>query len=244
MAEAPAEADAATLTYASDAARERLMAKFDSPLSDEQVAALAGAPDGSTVTVDKYGEIVVTRPDGSVSSVFINPGEDGPTLLNWRFIGPNGDPTVAVDPELLATQVRQAAELGIDNITTKSRVGSMDYAELPQLGYDASIEQVLTEARARDTLARLTLPPGVEGAQWLSEVLATPEGRAWWAEHGLNPSFVFDPTPGSKSWQQLDAYLQDHGLPGLDAGAPAEVAAAEPETTEQAQALLTTERQP
>lgn len=218
-AEAAAAAET-TVTFTSDAARTRLTNAFGQSLTDDQVAALAGAPPGSVVEADKYGQITVTAPDGRyTSSVYVHAAEadgGGPTLLNWRFEAPDGTNNIPVDAESLGRQVRQANELGVEGIHMKARSASADFEQLPRLGYDAPIAQVLVESESK------TLPAGLEGVQSLQELLTYPAGRDWWHVNGMNPGLDFDPHPGSLSWRILDEHLQGLGLPGLDAPAVSE----------------------
>ena len=202
-----------TVTYADDAVRQRISAALGRDISDNELANLAGAPPGSRIEVGRYGEITVTPPDGRyTSSVFVQaagPGDDGPMLLNWRFEGPDGANTIAVDPEALARQVKQANALGITDIHMKARYQSDDFWQLPDLGYDIPIGPALVESASKE------LPAGLEDVQTLQQLLAHPEGRAWWRAHGMNPGFDFDPRPGSLNWRILDAYLRAHGMEGL-----------------------------
>ena len=55
----------------------------------------------------------------------------------------------------------------------------------------------------------------VNGSQLddITAMRATAEGRAWWRENGqLAKSLTFDLTPGSTSWQTLQAYLRLHNI--------------------------------
>lgn len=205
----------ATLTYDNDAARLRMTHVFPTDPTDEQVANLAGAPPGSSVEVDRTRQITVTHADGTITSTVVIPSAQGPELLNWRYVGPDGTNAIAVDPQVLARQVKQANALGVESIHMKARDlnaerPSLDYWQLPQMGYDTTIENALVESLSK------VLPPGMEDVVMLSDLLATPEGRAWWIVNGRNPGLDFDPRPGSYSWRTLDALLKSLGLEGLD----------------------------
>jgi hypothetical protein len=67
----------------------------------------------------------------------------------------------------------------------------------PRMGFDAPIPPA-TPAR----------PAALAGCLRLSELMATPAGRAFWKAHGVQvPYMEFDLADGSLSWQTLDAYL-------------------------------------
>lgn len=201
------------VTYTSDAARERISRLFERVLTDAEIAGLAGALPGSQVEVGRGGEITVTAPRGRFySTTFVvpsDPGKTGPSLVNFEFRGKDSTNRIAVSPRVLATQVRQAHALGVDNIHMKGRQHSDDFEQLPQLGYDTTIKVALDESRSQ------TLPAGVGPVRMLSDLLATRAGAAFWHANGLNPGLDFDPHPGTHSWQTLDALLRSRHMRGL-----------------------------
>ncbi len=46
----------------------------------------------------------------------------------------------------------------------------------------------------------------------VSDLRATKEGRDWWKANGTTFEATFDPRPGSRSMQLLDAYMKEKGL--------------------------------
>lgn len=82
-------------------------------------------------------------------------------------------------------------------------------AELPRLGFNAPID-----AHFRAEMPGHQWPP--HGGRTLLEVLASPEGAAWWRDmhtamgHNLTLGLAFDTAPGSESMQTLGTYLREH----------------------------------
>lgn len=73
------------------------------------------------------------------------------------------------------------------------------YYTWARLGYDATIE--LPEA--------MRAPFGGAETVKLSEIMATPEGRAFWKEYGFEYSAKFDLAPDSYSMRTLRAYIEE-----------------------------------
>ena len=89
---------------------------------------------------------------------------------------------------------------------------SWGYHASPRMGFDATIPAA-TPAR----------PGALSGCVRLSDLMATPAGRAFWKAHGVQvPYMEFDLADGSLSWQILDAYLAPpvNEVPAAGAAAP------------------------
>jgi len=112
---------------------------------------------------------------------------------------------------IFARQVEAAARLGFEEIEAEGFRSPLSdewvgYYVWPRLGYDAP------------------LPRGMSGydvpgnARRLSQLMATPEGRAWWKEHGRTTNMRFKLEPDSKSRRVLDNYVaaKRPQLPKLD----------------------------
>jgi hypothetical protein len=97
-------------------------------------------------------------------------------------------------------QVQFAAEAGVVKIETHAARGQRmnGYYTWARFGYDAT----LPHYGVRDAL-----PPSLAGAERLSDLMATAEGRAWWKEKGDTIHAEFDLAEGSLSRRVLDAYL-------------------------------------
>ena len=76
------------------------------------------------------------------------------------------------------------------------------YYAWPRYGFDAPL--------SKDITARL--PEALASARTLLDLMATPEGRIWWRNHGRGLDVVFDLAPGSRSLQVLDEVLREKGV--------------------------------
>lgn len=119
----------------------------------------------------------------------------------------------------LRRQMEAAGKLGIARVQTDAAGGKGSgygkryngYYTWPRLGYDGPVP---TEY---DKGGKLKVPPelhpGVPRDKLLvSDLMATPEGREWWKANGTTFEASFDPRPGSRSMQVLDAYMKEKGL--------------------------------
>ncbi len=209
-----------TVTYASEKAREHLFARIGKPLTDAAVARLGGAYEpGSRVEVRQPSMLIVRGPgNASTATTYVQrAGAQDEELVLFRFglSAKDGSERIAVDPQALATQVRQARALGFTRISTKARGNRggpwQDALHLPRLGFDSPLNaNFMVEAN------HYPLPAGAEGATTLAEVLTHPGGTQWLRDSGLlTPSLYFDLAAGSQSMRTLDTYLREHGLPGI-----------------------------
>lgn len=126
-----------------------------------------------------------------------------------------------IGTKIFAQQVLAAQSLGINEISTSaagdktSRLSG--YYTWPRIGYDGKIPWGDISQEAKDVL-----PAQFKNAKMLSEVMETPEGRAWWKEYGTGAEVVFDTTPGSYSMRTLENRLSELGmsLKDLDTNTP------------------------
>ena len=103
-----------------------------------------------------------------------------------------------------AIQVESAVQAGYSRIETyaagshQNDLGLNGYYTWARLGYDAP----LTAAE------RKSLPPELAGARTVADLMATEDGAAWWKANGTGRRMVFDLSPGSRSRQALQHYLE------------------------------------
>lgn len=108
---------------------------------------------------------------------------------------------------MFTEQVVQAISMGFRAIETYA-AGSVTsrtfqgYAVWPRFGYDAPIHPHLLDY----------LPPGLQNAKKVSDLMATKAGREWWTEYGSSIDLKFDLLPGSKSRTFLASYLRVKGF--------------------------------
>jgi hypothetical protein len=119
---------------------------------------------------------------------------------------------------LLAQQVAHASNAGFKSISTEAaghgpkraaEIGETSdmngYYTWARYGYDAPISNILSP-KVQENVAK-----AFPKAKRISDVMATPEGRAWWKDNGSGFMGEFDLTPGSKSMKVFEAYLKAKG---------------------------------
>ena len=148
-------------------------------------------------------QTIYQHPDGSLVSY------QNVTAIRKKFRGGLG-------ARLFADRAKELAAAGVDRIENHAARGQgwNGYATWPKLGYDAPLPSHM----------QASLPRGLQGAKTVLDLHQTPEGEAWWKKHGDSIDMKFDLTPGSRSWQKLNAYRESKGLPAIDLD-PAQVQA-------------------
>lgn len=171
-------------------------------VSDEALAALAGLRSARMVLDHDEGTVYLrgTQPMGqgaaSASRQIYRDEAGRLTLYNEAFVIPGDAQGSGEGSRAFGQQVEAAAAIGVEQILAECARGRgmNGYYTWARLGYDAE----LPEWAQRET-----------GLRTISELMATPEGRAWWKEHGQTFAGTFDPRPGSQSRRILDAYLRE-----------------------------------
>lgn len=190
---------------------------FGRPLTHEEIVALSVAPAGSEVRVFRKGTGLefYSSSERHEASRVVSRNDAGELVLdNYSLeIYATGS---GLGTKLLARQVETAGSLGISKITTHAvrNADSNGYYTWPRLGYDAELGSRLRAKFSLNAPDKLTQQVVGEKAT-LSELLATPEGRAFWKEYGATTPMTFDPTPGSRSRQVLAAYIAERFGGGL-----------------------------
>lgn len=179
---------------------------------------LLGSPNGTEV---------FTRPIGEKMQLYL----DHPDVTFWfRSVTSNGDGTLHVHNEVFflkpramgngfgsdafAAQVQGCFAQGVDAISTIAGKGGKASEKMngfytwARLGYDAPL--------ANDFVRRL--PKELKGAKTVQDLMATKEGAEYWKQNGYMSHMRFDLTPGSRSLQALNAYLESKGKPKIDVG--------------------------
>jgi hypothetical protein len=91
------------------------------------------------------------------------------------------------------------------------------YYTWPRLGYDQSIRKPNGQPYYHLQEAAERFPE----AKSVQDILSTPEGREWWKANGQELTDTrFDLTPGSRSMQILDAYLEEKAAAKSPTSAP------------------------
>jgi hypothetical protein len=179
-------------------------------LADQQIAALAGAVPGTTVLV-RGGLLLVSGP-GVSADVFVSHDDQGHLALG-QIRAEYASPRARA--EALSAQVRAARTLGVEHIGAKVHGGIADqnWALMPQLGYDASVERVAHELHVGRDLnqPRATIPAHLASARTYYDLW---RGDPQWLQSVvMNPDLTFDTRAGSRSSKRLAAYLRTHRTP-------------------------------
>lgn len=187
------------------------------PEEKVEYARLTGAPDGARIRLDKGGYSGLgSSGGGPIRAEIKHPeyerisertidkanGQIHNDLLKLKKTAPDG-----LGTRIFASQVQEAAAQGFKTIVTYAagdarQAGWNGYYTWPRLGYDALLQP--WEASR--------LPPNLRGATTVLDVMATPEGRAWWKANGAGREMTFDLRPGSRSRKTLDAYLAEKNI--------------------------------
>lgn len=190
--------------------QKKIKELFGRELSPEELASLANAPSGSTVKVLDAGRDrleVYSNSERHDAVRFVKRDHNGDLVLeNSSFeVFENG---TGLGSKLLARQVDAAQKLGVKLIETHAARGddtANGYYTWPRLGYNADL----------DGLDRKSITEGMDGplkdlylkAETVQDLFRLPGGLEAWRLRGNGKSMSFDPTPGSRSRQVLDAYI-------------------------------------
>ncbi len=192
---------------------------FDRPVTHADVATLAGVPDGheATIAVRPHGITVTSDHDGVYIHRIISRDSKGKTYIkNDVFTVSKDQQGKGIGLSVFGRQVEHARRLGIDRIDTvaarsydtENRQGLIGYKVWPKFGYDAKLADVTSDRN------RLTLPKGLKKSKNVSDLMKSPEGRAWWEENGGSAEMSFDLKAGSLSGRVWDAYRDSKGGKG------------------------------
>lgn len=167
-----------------------------------EIASLVGAPDGSRVivTASESGTVTANIADLKMTMVRYIKQKDGvPVIKNDLFVV--HDKGKGVGSEIFASQVENAARLGVARIETEASRGDASnilngYYTWPRLGYDGPLPDGLPDR-----------PAGLAAARRVSDLMGSEEGRAWWKANGVTVDLEFDLAEGSLSRRTLDSYM-------------------------------------
>jgi GNAT superfamily N-acetyltransferase len=190
---------------------------FGKDVTPQEIAALTGAPPGSYALIrsalggrleinvfgpgfemrdissyfDRHGQFTMTRVisrDASGNLVMYNDN----FMMNEAYQGHG------LGTKIFSDEVAALRQQGFDRIDTHGEAGTgyNGYYTWPRLGYTGDLPRM-----------NVDLPPGLEHVKTVQELMATPEGRAWWKANGQAIDLTFDLTPGSYSDRVLNAYL-------------------------------------
>jgi GNAT superfamily N-acetyltransferase len=247
-AKAPASKAKVAIAGGADAKKtERLATKLLGKGALDKIPSVVGAPDDATVKVypDKGGYHLWVEVDHPAFNQTMKRriSHDGKQayIKNDLIDIKKSARGSGLGAEIFARQVEWAREHGIGYIECHAAKNDASgspyfngYYTWPRLGYDAYLDQEGDyehpgdEAKAKEAMAKF-------GAETVQEVMATPEGRAWWKANGYGLTTAkFKLEPGSRSSAVHDAYLDELAAKKAP---PAAQAHAEPANNEAAEEI-------
>jgi GNAT superfamily N-acetyltransferase len=176
-----------------------------------EAANMIGAADGSLIeltAVDNAYEFEVTGPLLQNAMMRrLRTDVSGHVMHNDHFALKPAFRGQGIGARSFALQVAALSTLGITRIKTYAAGSSVEkayngYYTWPRLGYDAPLT-------AQEIAA---LPPALQSARSVLDLMTSEAGRAWWKTHGGPRVMVFDLSPGSRSQRVLQAYLKNKGI--------------------------------
>lgn len=199
-----------------EAAYKMLDEALGTKLRQKEIASLVGAPHNAKVTVRPLAtmadakvvgaEIDWRAPNGAAAQRLIERKGDQLVVSNEHFMVPKEEQRSGLGTAAFVRQVQSAKNLGFSHIETVAASGGEfnGYYTWPRLGYDGPLQPI--------TL--VSLPPNLQTATRVSDLMRTPEGRDWWKQHGRTISLEFDLAKDSLSNRVLAEYVAERKAAG------------------------------
>lgn len=214
---------------------EVAQAMFGHTLSNDELAALVGAPDGSFVNIEAAGgfdtlSISLAAPDWNAETPWNAPQPSYSairelTLSNGELVMHNETFFIhnqdlqgqGLGAQVFSDEVQTLSKLGVDRIDTYAAGtgaqpgGANGYYTWPRFGYVGELPDESLQA-LQSAVASGDVPSSWAQYTTVQELMQTPEGRAWWKTNGSDIQVSFDLHPDSLSMRLLNAYLREKGL--------------------------------
>jgi SPP1 gp7 family putative phage head morphogenesis protein len=189
--------------------------------SVEHLAGLVGAPDDARVAVSinrvgssslpgSHATVYVDHPMYTAARSVAMDAEGNKSIHNDSFFMKSQKGT-GLGTKVFSDQVANMRASGYDHIETWAAKGPgmNGFYTWARLGYDQKISE-FRDKRTRDRILK-----SFPDAKSIQDVMATPEGRAWWKKNGTNMRHaVFDLKEGSRSLKVLGEYLKERAERG------------------------------
>jgi hypothetical protein len=177
---------------------------FGRRLAPAEYAGLAGAPDDAHVEVGTldgglYLEMYQPVIYGYHAVRLVQSAQSNRVIVNDGFwIARKWMQRRGLAVQVLDRQLRYAAALGIRRIETTAgrRPWENGYYAWPRLGFDGPLPLE----------TRRNLPPELEHARSVLDLMESEPGRLWWRNHGTTTQVAFALTAGSRSWHVFRRY--------------------------------------
>jgi GNAT superfamily N-acetyltransferase len=177
-------------------------------VTPEHVASMIGAPDDAYVVLRTAGSnlyVKLIHPLVKQYTCVMSIHNDKPQILNQSIYIADNMTGKGIGTDLLSRQVAAASVAGVSKITCVASgakgSGENGYYTWPALGFDAPISKL-----NRDVIKKAK--KAYPDAKRVSDIMKTPEGRAWWKENGDTFTADFDLKPTSLSMSLLDNYVK------------------------------------
>jgi hypothetical protein len=190
---------------------------FGRRLGLSEYAGLTGASDRDVVDVGTLAEDLYLEIHGPPALpcrvvVVLRSTPDGPVIVNESFhILLRSCQNGGLGLSVFSRQVDGARRLGVNRIETVA--GRRDYENgyytWPRFGFDGRLAAAI----------RQLLPPRLDGADTVLDLMASAPGRRWWKRYGVPLRVAFDLSDRSRSWSVLRRYQSRRwGRAKIDAG--------------------------
>jgi SPP1 gp7 family putative phage head morphogenesis protein len=167
-------------------------------ITAEDIATLAGASDGATVTFSQEGNILTIKaehPGYTITRTIDLSQTEGFTIVNQEMFFTKANQELA--PLVLARQVQQAQKLGFTNMTAQAD------ATLAKIGYNLDFP-IISGKKVSDSFE---FPYNT--ANNLQELLAIEGGAEFWEKNGADFQGVFGLERNSESIKMLNFYVAE-----------------------------------
>jgi len=178
-----------------------------------EYAALAGAPDDGEVEVGTldaglYLEMHEPAANAYHAVDLVRPLDAGLAVVIDAFYVCQTMRRMGLGLTIFTRQLAAAAALGVVRIETTAGRSSDEngYYTWPRFGFDGPLPPEI----------RQHLPPALDHAHDVLDLMQCEKGRRWWREHGVPIHLAFDLSPHSRSRIVLDYYLGAKLRPSLE----------------------------
>jgi len=179
---------------------------FGRRLHPWEYAGLAGAPDDARVELDTFHGQLSLETSDPISGCYrlfhyvdssragLVVVKEGAGILRRKM------QRKGLGLSIFHRQVENTMALGVDCIETLAgrRDDENGYYTWPRFGFDGRLPAEVIE----------NLPPGLEDAVTVLDLMDCEQGRVWWREHGTTIRVLFDLTEGSRSRMMFDGYVR------------------------------------
>lgn len=213
-----------------DEVDQRVKKLFGKSLSDTDFKHLAGAPDGSYITITphhdpKRGDAVIVEVqhdnitpwgEDKRGAVFTLESGSEPGKPNIYYDGLSTQGVRGFGARMMGYTIQKARDLGMGYITCHA-AGNSESKDLqgwkmwPKVGFDALLPE-----RVKGELMKSSLPEDARNSQYINELQKTKEGQKFWMREGESFDGIFELEPksffGKRSEEIKNACFEHFGI--------------------------------